>query len=286
MDTDSKRLSQAEQPLIPPRKALTGQVALVTGGASGLGKATARRLGQEMADVAILDINSERLRETFAEMTSSAPSGRVLPIRCDVSSEADVKSAFAETWSAFGRLDIVVNNAGLYRGGLIEETTLEQWKTLFDVLATGYYLVAREAFRGWKGTRTSGRMVFITSKNAVVASPSASLYSALKAAEQHLARCLADEGGPFGIRVNCVMPDGVIRGTNIFTPQELEKSAARHGVKPEDIDEFYRTRNALKVNITPQDVAEAVFFLVSEQSGKITGAALTVDGGVTASYVR
>jgi len=270
---------------LPPGE-LVGQVALVTGGGSGLGRAITLRLAREGAHIAIFDINPNGLAETCALIEQASPSVRVLPIAADVCNESAVVAAFERTLGELGQLDIVVSNAGLIRAAPIEDSTLEQWDLQFGVLVTGYYLVARQAFRVWKHQGTSGRMVFITSKNAVVASSGASIYSAAKAAEQHLARCLAEEGGPFGIRVNCVMPDGVIRGTNIIPPEELERYAARHGVKPEDLDEFYRKRNTLKVNITPEDVAEAVLFLVSTKSAKTTGAALTVDGGVTAAYLR
>ena len=131
-----------------------------------------------------------------------------------------------------------------------------------------------------------GSIVFVVSKNALVASKQASAYNAAKGAELHLARTIAEEGGPFGIRVNAVCPDAVIQGSKIWTSQWREERAKAYGIRPEEIEEYYRQRTTLKVNVFPQDVAEAVLFFASDRSSKTTGGVLTVDGGVPAAYVR
>ncbi|OGO33427.1 MAG: hypothetical protein A2Z16_00945 [Chloroflexi bacterium RBG_16_54_18] len=265
---------------------LAGKVALITGASFGIGRATAIRMVQEGARVALLARSKERLDETVRLCDLAASQGCALGIECDVTSEPAVIDAFHTAIQHFGDLDIVVNNAGSMQNAPIEDCSLQLWQDMMDVLVTAYFLVAREAFRFWKKQSRGGSLVFVTSKNAVAPSPGASAYSSAKAASQHLARCLAEEGGPSGIRVNCVMPDGVMRDTNILPPEQKAKSAARHGITVEQMDEYYRQRNSLKVSIYPEDVAETILYLAGPRSAKITGAALPVDGGMAIAYMR
>lgn len=267
-------------------KELLGRTAIVTGGSFGIGRATAIRLAQAGARVVIMARNLERLAETVELLKEVTVPENILSLQCDTSREDQVIAAFAQSVAKFEKIDIVVNNAGSIKNALIENCPLELWEEMYGVLARGYFLMAREAFRHWKGLQIDGSLIFVASKNGVTASPGASAYSSAKAAELHLARCLAEEGGPFGIRVNSVMPDGVIHGTNILPPEEREKSAARHGIRPEDLEEYYRNRNALKRSITVEDVAEAILFFSSDRSYKITGATLPVDGGLVSAYMR
>jgi NAD(P)-dependent dehydrogenase (short-subunit alcohol dehydrogenase family) len=198
-----------------------------------------------------------------------------------------VAAAFAATAEAFGGVDIVVSNAGIASSAALEETTLAEWNRNHAILGTGYFLVAREAFRLLKRQCTGGSIVFIASKNAIVAGKNAAAYSSAKAAELHLARCLAEEGGPDGIRVNTVNPDAVLQGSKIWGSSWREERAAAYDIDPEDLDEHYRQRNTLKVSILPQDIAEATLHFASERrSGKSTGNLLNVDGGVPAAYAR
>ena len=184
-------------------------------------------------------------------------------------------------------LDIVVSNAGIASSAALEETTLEEWNRNHAILGTGYFLVAREAFKVLKGQDVGGAIVFIASKNALVAGKNAAAYSSAKAAELHLARCLAEEGGGDGIRVNTVNPDAVLQGSKIWGSSWREERAAAYNLDPEDLDEHYRQRNTLKVSIYPSDIAEAVLHFASERrSGKSTGNILNVDGGVPAAYSR
>jgi NAD(P)-dependent dehydrogenase (short-subunit alcohol dehydrogenase family) len=155
------------------------------------------------------------------------------------------------------------------------------------ILATGYFLAAREGFRILKTQQTGGALIFVVSKNALVAGKNASAYSAAKAAELHLARCLAEEGAPHGIRVNIVNPDAVLAGSRIWNESSWRaERAATYKIQPEELEEFYRQRNALKVHIYPEDIAEAAFFFASKRSAKTTGCMLNVDGGVTAAFPR
>jgi NAD(P)-dependent dehydrogenase (short-subunit alcohol dehydrogenase family) len=275
-----------QTPTDQKEKELIGLTALVTGGSFGIGRATAIRLAKAGAKVAILARGRERLDESERLLKEVTSSDNVISIVCDTKQEDQVISAFSKVVDAFGQIEIVVNNAGSMRNALIEDCSLELWEEMYAVLARGYFLVAREAFRHWKSRKISGSMVFVVSKNAVTASPGASAYSTAKAAELHLARCLAEEGGAFGIRVNSVLPDGVLRDTNILHPEERKKSAARHGVTSEELEEYFRNRNALKRLVTVEDVAEAILFFSSDRSSKITGAILNVDGGLLSSYLR
>jgi len=281
MSADEVNYSQLDH-----RLELDGLVALVTGASSGIGRATTIRFAQVGARVAGLARSADGLNETCRLANRAAGRECCLPVICDVTSEDQLISAFARVIDAYGRIDIVVANAGSIQNASIQDTTLKLWQEMLDVLATAYFLTAREAFRHWLKAGIRGSLVFVTSKNAVVASPGAAAYSAAKAAAQHLGRSLAEEGGPRGIRTNIVLPDGVIRGTNILPPGEREKSAARHGVSPDRLEDYFKQRNALKVMVTPEDVAEAILFLAGPRSQKLNGVAITVDGGMVAAYLR
>ncbi|HEU4742113.1 MAG TPA: bifunctional aldolase/short-chain dehydrogenase [Meiothermus sp.] len=272
--------------LRPPPKALEGRIALVTGAASGIGKAIAHRLAAEGAHVVIADINASGAEAVAAEIRQVRGHRKALTVEMDVTDEAAVEAAFERTALEYGGVDIVVNNAGISASAPIEETSLEMWNRNLGILATGYFLVARAAFRMWKTQGTGGNLIFIGSKNSVVAGKNAAAYSAAKAAELHLARCLAEEGGAHRIRVNSVLPDAVLAGSSIWNSSWRAERAATYGIPEDQLEEFYRARTTLKVSIYPQDVAEAVYFFASEASSKTTGGVLTVDGGVPAAYMR
>ncbi len=246
---------------------LAGQVAIVTGGGSGIGRAICFRLAQAGAKIAIFDRNRRGYLPATAEaLAQAAGRDRVLPIVCDVSQEAQVLEAFERVLGAWERLDIAVCNAGLIRAAPFEESTLEQFHELFDVLVTGYYLVAREAFRVWKRQGPGGRLVFNTSKNAVAVSAGASLYCAAKAAEQHLARCLAEEGGPYGIRVNSVSPGYIM--TELVEPYK-----EYHAV--------WAPRIPLGRLGRPEELVGLYLYLASDASSYMTGTDIVIDGGYT-----
>ncbi len=272
--------------LRPPDRELAGRVALVTGAASGIGRAIAHRLASEGAHVVIADLNADGANTVAAEIVKAHGANRAVGIACNVMKEDDIIAAFQSAARAYGGVDIVVNNAGIATSNPIENTTLAEWQKNMDILATGYFLVAREAFRQLKQQARGGSLIFICSKNSVAAGKNASAYSAAKAAELHLARCLAEEGGAHGIRVNSVLPDAVLQGSAIWNSSWREQRAASYGIKPEELDEFYRARTTLKVNVFPDDIAEATLFFASDRALKTTGAMITVDGGVAAAYAR
>ncbi len=272
--------------LAPPPRELAGRVALVTGGASGIGRSCALRLAAVGAHVAVTDINAPGAAEVAAEIETRHGAGRAIGIRLDVTDEVSVDRGFAEAVLAFGGLDIVVSNAGLATSAPVVATSLADWDRNQAVLARGSFLVGRAALRLFQTQALGGSVVFVASKNSVVAGRDAAAYSAAKAATLHFARCLAEEGGPLGVRVNVVNPDAVIDGSGIWTGPWREERARAYGVAPDQLEEHYRQRTGLKVSVLPEDVAEAVLFFASDRSAKTTGNFLNVDGGVSAAYPR
>ncbi len=272
--------------LAPPDRDFAGKIVLITGAASGIGRATAYRLAQDGAHVVIADINDQNGEEVAADIQKKFGKGRALYVHTDVTSEAAVQNAIRLTVLKYGGLDVLVNNAGIAGGAPIEDTTLAMFQRNMDILVTGYFLMAREAFKVMKAQGIGGTMVFVGSKNSIAAGKGAAAYSAAKAAEVHMARCLAEEGGAHGIRVNSVLPDAVIQGSSIWDSQWKEARARQYGVDVEDLGQFYAQRNVLKAEIYPEDLAEAIAFLAGPRSSKTTGTMLPVDGGVTNGYVR
>jgi NAD(P)-dependent dehydrogenase (short-subunit alcohol dehydrogenase family) len=187
---------------------------------------------------------------------------------------------------AYGGVDIVVSNAGIASAAAIEDTSLALWLKNMDILATGYFLVAREAFRLLLRQNCGGALVFVASKNGLVASPGASAYCAAKASEIHLARCLALEGAPHAIRVNTVNPDAVLRGSKIWAGEWRGQRAASNQVSEDELEEVYRKRSMLKLSVLPEDVAEAIYFFASDLSAKSTGNILNVDAGNATAFSR
>jgi rhamnulose-1-phosphate aldolase/alcohol dehydrogenase len=271
------KLAQA----LPPGE-LQGEVALVTGGAGGIGRAIGDALAAAGASVVAFDLD-----QSGAEDAVAAYGDNGLAVSGDVTSEEAVTAAFAAATDRFGGVDIVVSNAGVASSAALEDTSLAEWNRNHDILVTGYFLVSREAFRVLKQQGRGGAIVFIASKNALVAGKNAAAYSSAKAAELHLARCLAEEGGASGIRVNTVNPDAVLQGSRIWDSSWREERAAAYGIAPDELEEHYRKRTTLRVNVFADDIAQAVLHFASPaRSGKSTGNLLNVDGGVPAAYAR
>jgi rhamnulose-1-phosphate aldolase/alcohol dehydrogenase len=267
-------LEEAKLQRMPKPKSLAGRVALVTGGAGGIGQAIAARLMGEGACVVLADIDAQSLDTV------------VTGIHVDVTSETKVEAAFHETVLAFGGLDILVANAGIASAAPFEDTSLELWDRNIAILATGYFLSARGGYRIMKDQGLGGSIVFIASKNALAASPGASAYCTAKAAEVHLARCIALEGAPLGIRANTVNPDAVLRGSKIWQGEWRTQRAASNKVSEDDLEEVYRQRSLLKRSVYPEDIAEAVYYFASDLSSKSTGNILNVDAGNAVSFTR
>ena len=279
-------LEEAKLQRMPKPKSLAGRVALVTGGAGGIGRAVAAQLIDQGACVLLADIDAGALAETEAGFVKAHGRDPIRSVTLDVTDEAAVAAGFSAAALEFGGLDILVSNAGIASSEPVETTSLALWDRNMDILAKGYFLVSREAFRLLRRQKLGGAVVFVASKNGLAASPNASAYCTAKAAEIHLARCLALEGADTGIRVNVVNPDAVLRGSKIWTGEWREQRAAAYRLEGDALEEHYRQRSLLKRSVLPEDIAEAVYFLASDLSAKSTGNILNVDAGNAQSFTR
>lgn len=279
-------LEEAKLRRMPKPKSLAGRVAFVTGGAGGIGKATAARLLEQGACVVVSDIDQEALDGAVEELAGRFGKDVVRGVACDVTREAAVAAALATTSVEYGGVDIVVSNAGIASSAPFDETTLELWDRNLSILATGYFLVTREAFKVLKTQNIGGSIVMVASKNALVASPNAAAYCTAKAAEVQLARAVALEGAPIGVRCNVVNPDAVLRGSRIWTGTWRAERAAAYKMNEDELEEHYRQRSLLKRNVFPEDIAEAIYFFASDASAKSTGNILNVDAGHAPSFTR
>ncbi|WP_313893796.1 bifunctional aldolase/short-chain dehydrogenase [Psychrobacillus sp.] len=272
--------------LAPKEAEFSRKVAFVTGGAGGIGSETCRLFASQGAHVVLADLNLEGAEKIASDINATYGAGRAIAVQMDVTNEEQIIASFQQVIRTYGGIDILVNNAGLATSSPFEETTLKEWNLNMNVLGTGYFLVSREAFKVMKTQQTGGSMVFIGSKNSIYAGKNASAYSAVKALEVHLARCIAAEGGDFGIRANSVLPDAVLQGSAIWGSKWREERAAAYGIEPDELENHYKERTVLKQNIYPSDIAEAIAFFASSKSAKTTGCMLTVDGGVAAAFTR
>ncbi len=276
-------LEEAKLQRIPKPKPLASRVALVTGAASGIGKAIAQRLASEGACVVVADLDADKARDAAGSIGGSDVA---LGVAADVSSESAVAEAFRVASLAFGGVDLVVNNAGLSISKPLVETTERDWDLQHDVMAKGSFLVSREAARVMKTQDMGGDIVYISSKNAVFAGPNNVAYGATKADQSHQVRLIAAELGELGIRVNGVNPDGVVRGSGIFAGGWGASRAAVYGVPEEDLGKFYAQRTLLKREVLPEHVANAVFALTAGDLSHTTGLHVPVDAGVAAAFLR
>ncbi|SHN42645.1 bifunctional rhamnulose-1-phosphate aldolase/short-chain dehydrogenase [Cryptosporangium aurantiacum] len=276
-------LEEAKLQRMPKPKALVGRVALVTGAASGIGKAIAARFAAEGACVVIADLDLEKANAAAAELGSSDVA---VGVAANVTDAAGVKAAFDAAALAFGGVDLVVNNAGLSISKPLADTTEADWDLLHDVLAKGSFLVSKEAARVMTAQKMGGDILYISSKNSVFAGPNNVAYSAAKADQAHQVRLLAAELGEHGIRVNGINPDGVVRGSGIFAGGWGASRAAVYGVPEEDLGKFYAQRTLLKREVLPDHVANAAFALVGGELTHTTGLHVPVDAGVAAAFLR
>jgi len=264
---------------------LAGRVALITGGAGAIGRAISEGLIAAGAKVALVDIAVERLRDWEKALAAKYGDGMVLALVADVCDSQQVKRAFDLTLEAFGRLDILVNNAAVTQIKAVDLLADEDIDRIIDTNLKGYVKCAREATRIMKEAGTKGTLLFISSKNGLEGASNKSLYCATKGGELALARSLARELGSFGIRVNSICPDAVLEGSALWEDDSYRRgTASRYHIGEDEIPDYYRQRCALRTNIEPVDVANAALFLLSSRAAKITGAILSVDGGV--AFVR
>jgi rhamnulose-1-phosphate aldolase/alcohol dehydrogenase len=276
-------LEEAKLQRMPKPKPLATRIALVTGAASGIGLATAKKLAAEGACVVIADLSLEKAKAAAQEIGSSDVA---VGVRVDVSDEAAVQAAVDATVLAFGGVDLVVNNAGLSLSRSLLETTEKDWDLQHDVMAKGSFLVAKATAKAMIEQGMGGDMVYISSKNSIFAGPNNVAYGAAKADQAHQVRLLAAELGEHGIKVNGVNPDGVVQGSGIFASGWGANRAAVYGVEEQDLGKFYAQRTILKREVLPANIANAVFVLCTDELSHTTGLHIPVDAGVAAAFLR
>lgn len=276
-------LEEAKLQRMPKPKPLAGRIALVTGAASGIGKAIATRLAGEGACVVIADLDLAKAQAAAAEIGNADVA---IGVAADVTDEKAVEASIRDALLAFGGLDLVVNNAGLSISKPLLETTNADWDLQHNVMAKGSFLVSRAAARVLIDQKLGGDIVYISSKNSIFAGPNNIAYSATKADQAHQVRLLAAELGEHGIRVNGINPDGVVRGSGIFAGGWGAKRAAVYGVPEEELGKYYAQRTLLKREVLPEHVANAVFVLCTSDLDHTTGLHIPVDAGVAAAFLR
>jgi rhamnulose-1-phosphate aldolase/alcohol dehydrogenase len=276
-------LEEAKLQRMPKPKPLATRVAFVTGGGSGIGRAIAHRLAAEGACVIVADRDADNAVSVAGEIGSADVA---VAVTADVTDDEQVAAAIREGVLAFGGVDLVVNNAGLSISKPLLETTTKDWDVQHDVMAKGSFLVSREAARVMGEQGFGGDIVYIASKNALFAGPNNVAYGAAKADQAHQVRLLAAELGEQGIRVNGVNPDGVVRGSGIFSSGWGAQRAAVYGVPEDELGAFYAQRTLLKREVLPEHVANAVFVLTGGELSHTTGLHIPVDAGVAAAFLR
>jgi len=276
-------LEEAKLQRLPKPKRHTGRIAFVTGGASGIGRAIAQRLAADGACVVVADVDGDKAGHVARDI-----GGRdvALGVPVDVTDAAQIEAALDAAMRAFGGVDLVVNNAGLSVSKPLLDTTEADWDRQHDVMAKGSFLVARAAARAMIAQGVGGDIVYVVSKNALVAGPDNVAYGATKADQAHQVRLLAAELGPHGIRVNGVNPDGVVRGSGIFAGGWGAQRAAVYGVPEAELGAFYAQRTLLKREVLPEHVADVVAAIASDEFSRTTGLLVPVDAGIAAAFVR
>jgi NAD(P)-dependent dehydrogenase (short-subunit alcohol dehydrogenase family) len=276
-------LEEAKLQRMPKPRPLAGRVALVTGGASGIGRATCYALASQGACVIVADLDLAGAEALAKDL--GGPDVAV-GIEMDVADEEAIRAGIAAGSLAFGGLDLVVNNAGLSKSAALSETTAQLWDLQHNVMPRGSFLVSRDSAQVMRRQGLGGDIVYIASKNAIAAGPKNIAYSSAKASQAHQVRLLAAELGEDGIRVNGINPDGVVRGSGIFSGGWGADRARVYGVKEEDLGKYYAQRTLLKREILPEHVAEAVLALTSGSLEVTTGLLVPVDGGVPMGFLR
>lgn len=276
-------LEEAKLRRAPKPKRLATRVAFVTGGGSGIGKATALRLASEGACVVVADRDGDAAAAVATEL--GGPDVAV-PATVDVTDPAQIADAVRVAALAFGGVDLVVNNAGLSISKSLLETTVDDWDIQHRVMARGSFLVSQAAAAVMIAQGIGGDIIYIVSKNGVFAGPNNVAYGAAKADQAHQVRLLAAELGPHGVRVNGINPDGVVRGSGIFAGGWGAQRAAVYGVKEEDLGKYYAGRTLLGQEVLPEHVAAAVVAFTGGDLPVTTGLHIPVDSGVAAAFLR
>jgi rhamnulose-1-phosphate aldolase/alcohol dehydrogenase len=272
--------------LLPKEKDLARRIALVTGAASGIGRAIARRLAEEGAHVIVTDLNGEGAEVVAAEIRQKNGLNRAIALTLNVTDPEQVEAAFKTACRTYGGLDILVSNAGIAPVGAIDKLQLREWDLSLAINTTGHFLVTRASLAILKKQGIGGSLIYNATKNVTAPGKDFGAYSVAKAAEAQLCRIVAIEGGEFGIRANMLNPDAIFEGSSLWSEDLKAKRAAAYGISVAELPNFYRQRNLLKAEVTAEDVAEAALFLAGPRSTKTTGAMIPVDGGVKEAFPR
>jgi rhamnulose-1-phosphate aldolase len=276
-------LEEAKLQRMPKPRSHAGRIALVTGSASGIGKAIATRLAAEGACVVIADLDLAKAQAAAEEIgTADVAVG----VQANVTDAEQVQAAIDAALLAFGGIDLLVNNAGLSISKPLLETTEADWDLQHDVMAKGSFLMAKAAAKAMIDQKLGGDIVYISSKNSVFAGPNNIAYSAVKADQAHQVRLLAAELGEHGIKVNGINPDGVVRGSGIFAGGWGAKRAAVYGVPEDELGAYYAQRTLLKREVLPEHVANVAAVITSDEFSHTTGLHIPVDAGVAAAFLR
>lgn len=255
---------------------LTDRFALVTGGAQGLGAAICRRLAQEGAHVAVADLKIEQA-ELVARAIAEETGRRTLAVPVNVADEAQVQAMVAATMEAFGRIDILVANAGVVRSGAVEEMNLADWRLVLDVNLTGYFLTAKHVVPVMKAQHR-GVILQINSKTGKKGSFRNGAYAASKFGGIGLTQSLAMEMAEHGVRVNAICP-GNLLDSPLWVNELYGQYARRFGITEEEVRQRYIDQVPMKRGCTYDDVTNMLVFLASDQSSYMTGQAINVTGG-------
>ena len=261
---------------------LKNKVALITGAAGAIGRAISYGFADEGARLCLCDNDRDRLQKVAADLKEKYGKQNILSMVVDVKDPLQVKECVEKAERKYQHIDILVNNAAVTGIKKIDKLNNQDIDKIIDTNLKGYFYFIREVVKVMKKHRNKGVILIISSKNGLEGASEKSLYSATKGGEIVMARSLAKELGPIGIRVNTICPDAVHEDSKLWEcgGHYSLATAKRYNITEDAIPEYYRERSALKVNIKPEDVSNTALFLASEQANKITGAILTVDGGV------
>ena len=279
-------LEEAKLRRMPKPKSLAGKIALVTGGSGGIGKAIAKKLADEGACLMLTDMKSDELQNFKIELDKMFGQDVSGYFNADITNKISITDLFKELILKFGGIDILVNSAGLAISKSLEETTVEDWDILQDVMVKGQFILCQQASELMCKQQLGGDIVNIVSKNALVAGANNVAYGTAKAAQLHMSRLLAAESGKDKIRVNVVNPDAVIADSKIWAGAWAEGRAKAYGIKVEELPAFYAKRTLLNEIILPEDIANACLAFVDGSLSKSTGNILNVDGGVASAFTR
>ena len=271
--------------LQPPPDAFAGTVVLITGAASGIGRGIAEHLGGLGSSLVLADIDETGVREV-AERIATAGGARPRWVVGDQSDPAVAQLTVDTAIDAFGGVDGVVLNAGIGVPGTIADLTVDQWNSALTINLTSAFLLTKAAMAAMREQGSGGSLVYVASKNAFGPGAGFGAYSVSKAGMIQLMRIAALEGGADGIRSNAVNPDAVFDNSRLWEGGIREERAAAHGIRPEELEDFYAKRNLLHRRVRTVDVAASVAFLLGDVSSRTTGSVLTVDGGVPGAFPR